>query len=120
VASQRGSGALGSHPRARSGRGERGRRGGGGVVRRRGAGAPFYRVRGGAGRPDGEGNRAAGGGAPLLAIRFSGEGKWRGCVGSEEGQCGAISGRGGDVGAVRALEAAAAVFGRLHPEEEGS
>jgi hypothetical protein len=39
------------------------------------AGAPFYRARGGAGWPDGEGNQAAGGGAPLLAIQFSGEGK---------------------------------------------
>jgi hypothetical protein len=27
---------------------------------------------------DGEGNRAAGGGAPLLAIQFDGEGKQRG------------------------------------------
>jgi hypothetical protein len=43
---------------------------------RHGLGA-FYRCRGGAGRPDGEGNQAAGGGAPLWAIRFSGEGKHR-------------------------------------------
>jgi hypothetical protein len=34
---------------ARSGHGERGRRGGGGVVRKGGAEAPFYRVGGGAG-----------------------------------------------------------------------
>jgi hypothetical protein len=33
-----------------SGRGDRGRRGRGGVVTRGGAGAPFYRVGGGAGR----------------------------------------------------------------------
>jgi hypothetical protein len=50
---------------AHSGHGERGRRGGGGVVRRGGAGAPFYRVGGEVGQPDGKGNRAAGGGAPL-------------------------------------------------------
>jgi hypothetical protein len=54
--------------RARSGHRERGRRGGGGVVRRRGARAPFYRVGGGVGRSDGEGNRAVGGGVPLWAI----------------------------------------------------
>jgi hypothetical protein len=63
---------------ARSGRGERRKRGRGGVVRRGGAEAPFCRVGGGAGRPDGEGNRATGGGAPLLAIWFGGEGKQRG------------------------------------------
>jgi hypothetical protein len=63
---------------ARLGRGERGRRGGGGVVRRGGVRAPFYRVRGGARRSDGEGNWAAGGEEPLLAIRFGGEGKQRG------------------------------------------
>jgi hypothetical protein len=51
------------------------RRVGGGMVRRGGATAPFYRVRGGAGRPDGEGNQVTDGGAPLLAIRFGGEGK---------------------------------------------
>jgi hypothetical protein len=61
-----------------SGPGERGRRGGGGVVRRGGVGAPFYRVGGGAGRPDRQGNQVGGGGAPLLAIRFGGEGKQRG------------------------------------------
>jgi hypothetical protein len=44
-------------------------------VRRGVAGAPFYKVGGGAGRSDGEGNWAAGGRAPLLAIRFGGEGK---------------------------------------------
>jgi hypothetical protein len=38
-----GGGALGA---GSLGHGERGRRGGGGVVRRGGAGAPFYRVRG--------------------------------------------------------------------------
>jgi hypothetical protein len=70
-----GGGALGA---GSLGRGERGRRGRGGVVSRWGAGAPFYRVGGGAGRLDGEGNRAVGGGAPLLAIRFGGEGKRRG------------------------------------------
>jgi hypothetical protein len=49
-----GGGALGA---GSLGCGERGRRGRGGVVSRGGAGAPFYRVGGGAGRPDGEGNR---------------------------------------------------------------
>jgi hypothetical protein len=47
-------------------------------VRRGGVGAPFYRVGGGAGRPDRQGNQVGGGGAPLLAIRFGGEGKQRG------------------------------------------
>jgi hypothetical protein len=41
---------------------------------------PFYRVRGGAGRPDGEGNQAASGGAPLwpsgLVGRENGRGEW--------------------------------------------
>jgi hypothetical protein len=46
--------------RACSGRGGSGRRGGRGVVRRGGPGAPFYRVGGEAGWPDGEGNRAVG------------------------------------------------------------
>jgi hypothetical protein len=64
--------------RARSRHGERGRRGGGGVVRRGGAWTPFYRVGGGARQPDREGNRTAGGGAPLWAIRFGGERKWTG------------------------------------------
>jgi hypothetical protein len=45
--------------RACSGLGERGRRGGGGVVRRGGFGAPFYRVGGGAGRSGVGGERAA-------------------------------------------------------------
>jgi hypothetical protein len=60
---------------ARLGCGERGRRGRGGVVRRGGAGTPFYGVGGGAGWLDREGNQVAGGGAPLWAIRFGGEGK---------------------------------------------
>jgi hypothetical protein len=47
-------------------------------VRIGGVGVPFHRVRGGAGRPDGEGNQAVGCGAKLLAIRFSGEGKRKG------------------------------------------
>jgi hypothetical protein len=68
-------GALSAHS---LGHGERGKRGGGGVMRRGGAGTPFYRVGGGAGRPDQEGNWVAGGGAPLLAIRYGGEGKRRG------------------------------------------
>jgi hypothetical protein len=49
--------------RARSRRGERGRRGGGGVDAR----APFYRVRGGAGRPDSREERAA------TAVRHNGD-----------------------------------------------
>jgi hypothetical protein len=44
----------------------------------RGCWAPFYRVGGGAGWPDGEGNQVAGGGASLWAIWFGGEGKRRG------------------------------------------
>jgi hypothetical protein len=71
-------------------------------VRRGVAGAPFYKVGGGAGRSDGEGNWAAGGRAPLLAIRFGGEGKQRGEWGVKRGECGTISGRGGDAGAARA------------------
>jgi hypothetical protein len=46
--------------RAHSGFGERGRRGGGVVVRRRGAGASFYRLRGGTRRPNGEGGGGLG------------------------------------------------------------
>jgi hypothetical protein len=49
-------------------------------VRRGGAGAPFYRVGGGAGWSNGEGNRAAGGGAPLWPSgsvgRGNGGGEW--------------------------------------------
>jgi hypothetical protein len=55
-----------------------GKDGRGGVVRGGGAGTPFYRVRGGAGQPNREGNQAADGGAPLWAIQFGGEGKRRG------------------------------------------
>jgi hypothetical protein len=66
-----------------SGRGEIGRRGGRGVVRRVGAREPFYRVRGGggAGRPNADGNWAAGGGASLLPIRFDGGGETEGVSG---------------------------------------
>jgi hypothetical protein len=45
--------------RARSGHGERGRMGGGGAVGGANARAPFYRVRGGAGRPSIVEERAA-------------------------------------------------------------
>jgi hypothetical protein len=90
------------------------------VVRRGGAGAPFYRVGGGAGRTNREGNGGAGGGAPLLAIWFGGEGKQRGEWGVNRGECGAISEREGDAGAARTLEAAVATFSRLRPFEEGS
>jgi hypothetical protein len=66
--------------RGHSGHGERGRRGGGGVVRRGGDGVPFYRIGGGVGRPNGEGNWVASGGAPLwpsgLVGRGNGWGEW--------------------------------------------
>jgi hypothetical protein len=80
-----------------------GRWGGGGVVRRGHAGMPFYRVGGGAGQPDREGNQATGGGAPLWAIRFGGEGKCRGEWGvmRRGGGCGTVFRRGGDTGATR-------------------
>jgi hypothetical protein len=59
----------------REGKEGRGRSGAGG-----GVSLPFYRVRGGAGRPDGEGNQAASGGAPLwpsgLVGRENGRGEW--------------------------------------------
>jgi hypothetical protein len=93
--------------------GERGRRGGRGVVRRGGAGAPFYRVGGGAGRTNREGN-----GGPAVGRHY-----WpSGLVGRGNGggEWGAISEREGDAGAARALEAAVAAFGRLRPFEEGS
>jgi hypothetical protein len=45
--------------RAHSGCGERGRRGGGGVVRNGGVGGALYRVGEGAGRLNREGNQAA-------------------------------------------------------------
>jgi hypothetical protein len=64
--------------RACLGCGEKARGAGGGVVRRGGAGTPFFRVGGGAGQLNGEGNRAADGGAPLWAIWFGGKGKRRG------------------------------------------
>jgi hypothetical protein len=50
-------------------------------VRIGGVRVPFHRVRGGAGRPDGEGNQAVSCGAKLLAIRFSGEGETEGVSG---------------------------------------
>jgi hypothetical protein len=42
---------------------------------RRASSSPFYRVEGGAGRPDGEGNRVAGGGSINASrpIRWGGE-----------------------------------------------
>jgi hypothetical protein len=63
---------------------------------------PFIGPEGGAGRPDGEGDRAAGGGGINAGrpVRWGGE--MEGRVGSEEGGCDAVSGRGGDTGAVRA------------------
>jgi hypothetical protein len=39
--------------------------------------------------------------ASMPVIRFGGEGKWRGGWGVKRGECGAVSGRGGDIGAVR-------------------
>jgi hypothetical protein len=53
--------------RAHSGRGERGRRGGGGAVGGANAGAPFYRVGGGAGQPSIGEERAA------AAVRHNGD-----------------------------------------------
>jgi hypothetical protein len=65
--------------------------------------SPFYRVGGEAGRPDGEGKRVAGGGSINVGrpIRWGLE--MEGSVGCEEGgKYGAISGRGGVVGAATA------------------
>jgi hypothetical protein len=61
--------------RAHLGYGERGRRGGGGVVRRGGVRMPCYRDGGGAGWSDGEENQVAGAGVPLWTIQFGDEGK---------------------------------------------
>jgi hypothetical protein len=56
-----------------------------------------------------------------MVIRFSGERKRRGERGVKRGECGTVSGRGGDARVASALEAvAAAALGWLHPEEEGS
>jgi hypothetical protein len=63
---------------------------------------PFIGPEGGAGRPDGEGDRAAGVGGINVGRRVRWGGETEGRVGSEEGGCDAISGRGGDAGAVRA------------------
>jgi hypothetical protein len=65
-------------------------------------GAPFIGPEEGAGRPDGEEDRAAGGGGINAGrpVRWGGETEGR--VGSEEGECDAVSGRGGDAGAVPA------------------
>jgi hypothetical protein len=66
-------------------------------------GAPFTGPEEGAGRPDGEEDRAAGDGGINAGrpVRWGGETEGR--VGSEEGECDAISGRGGDTGAVHAV-----------------
>jgi hypothetical protein len=63
---------------------------------------PFIEPERGAGRPDGEGDRAAGGGGINAGrpVRWGGE--MEGRAGGEEGGCDAVSGRGGDAGAVRA------------------
>jgi hypothetical protein len=37
----------------------------------------------------------------MPVVRFGGEGKWRGEWGVKRGECDAVSGRGGDAGAVR-------------------
>jgi hypothetical protein len=109
--------------RARSEREEIGRRGRGGVVRRGGSKAPFYRVRVGAGWPDGEGNQAAAGGAPLWAIWFGGERKRRGVSGVKRG--GGVQHhiweRRGQRSGTRLLEVVVVtVFGQLHPGEDGN
>jgi hypothetical protein len=59
-------------------------------------GAPFIGPEEGAGQPDGEEDQAAGGGGinDGRPVRWAGETEGR--VGSEEGECDAISGRGGD------------------------
>jgi hypothetical protein len=61
-------------------------------------GAPFIGPEEGAGRPDGEEDRAAGGGGINAGrpVRWGGETEGR--VGSEEGECDAVSGRRGDTG----------------------
>jgi hypothetical protein len=87
--------------RARSGRGERGRRGGGGVVGGADVRAHFYRVRGGAGRPSIREERSA------VVVRHNGDeggrfgrGSTGVVVGSDEG--GGCSGRyGSGIGAGR-------------------
>jgi hypothetical protein len=63
---------------------------------------PFIGSEGGAGRPNGEGDRAASGGGinADCPVRWGGETEGR--VGSEEGGCDTISRRGGDAGAMRA------------------
>jgi hypothetical protein len=65
-------------------------------------GAPFIGPEEGAGWPDGEADRAAGGGGINAGrpVRWGGETEGR--VGSEEGECDAVFGRGGDAGAVHA------------------
>jgi hypothetical protein len=65
-------------------------------------GAPFIGPEEGAGRSNGEEDQAAGGGGINAGrpIRWGGETEGR--VGSEEGECDAVSGRGGDAGVVRA------------------
>jgi hypothetical protein len=40
--------------------------------------------------------------ASMPVVRFGGEGKWRGEWGVKRGKCDAVSGRGGDTGAVHA------------------
>jgi hypothetical protein len=64
-------------------------------------GAPFIGPEEGAGRSDGEEDRAAGGGGINAGrpVRWGGETEGR--VGSEEGECDAVSKRGGDAGVVR-------------------
>jgi hypothetical protein len=109
--------------RARSGQGERGRRGGGGVVRRGGTRAPFYWVGGERGGPTGRGI-----GWPVVGHHY-GPSRSVG-RGNKGGGRGVKRGRGvrhrfrerrGHQGGVRALEAAAVVaFGRLRPRDEGS
>jgi hypothetical protein len=61
-------------------------------------GAPFIGPEEGAGRPDGEEDRAAGSGGINAGhpVRWGGE--MEGRVGSEEGECDTVSGRGGDAG----------------------
>jgi hypothetical protein len=65
-------------------------------------GAPFIGPEEGAGRPDREEDRAAGGGGINAGRPVQWGGETEGRVGSEEGECDAVSGRGGDTRAVRA------------------
>jgi hypothetical protein len=80
--------------------------------------APFYRVGGGAGRLDGEGNQVAGGGVPLWPSGLVGSGKIGGEWGVKRGESAALF--PGEEGALRRHARTGGGGIRLHPGEEGS